>query len=376
MFQEAAIIVSIAGLIGATYTDLKERIVPNKLNYGLGAAGLAIYSAQSLFEASWNPIFYSIIGLATGFAFGWLLWKLGVFAGGDVKLFAGLGALNPLTPALAQTINLFNVLPKFYSLGLFFFPITLFIYSLISFLPYGLVVIFFKLSKNKPFQKKLAKEVAMRAKQAAHFSLFAAAAYTLIYQMTPNPLLALVAVIAWGLLGKHKKFATILALLWALAVNYSMLIQNVITLIIISIIGYGTVKLLFSLRALLSKKVAVAKLEEGMIPANSFLYSGKKIVMVEPISIEQIIRYAKEKKLVEMLRGLTGETKEIISSKKARGMTLEEIHLVKKLAKEGRMPRKITVKDSMPFVPTMLIGYFICLLIGDFFLMAFVGGIL
>lgn len=376
MFQEIAILVSIAGLIGATYTDLKERIVPNKLNYGLVFAALIIYGAQSVFEFSYMPLFYSAVGLGVGFLFGWVLWKLGVFAGGDVKLFMGLGALNPWTPLLAQTINIFNILPKFYSLGLFFFPITLFICSLVSFLPYGMAVVLYKLLKNKPFQKKLAKEMTIQIKQAIHFALFAASAYILTLSFSPAYLFAFVAIIGWGLVGRYKKYVTFVSLAAGAVINPVLLLQTSIFLLAISVIGYGMIKLLLSLRPLLSKKVSVVKLEEGMIPANSFLYNRKKVVMVEPISVGQIIKYAKEQKLIEMLRELTGEKKEIISSNKARGMTLEEIRLVKKLARLGKMPKKIMVKDSMPFVPTVLIGYFICLLIGDFFLIIFTRGFL
>ena len=120
MFVYIAIIVSIIGLLIATYTDLKERIVPNKLNYSLAILGLIIFGGHSVIFNEPSFFLFSFIGMCWGFFFGWILWKIGIFAGGDVKLFMGLGALNPLTPALLN-MGIFNTGP------LFLFPIMLFV---------------------------------------------------------------------------------------------------------------------------------------------------------------------------------------------------------------------------------------------------------
>ena len=153
IFFFTAISISIIGLLIATYTDLKARIVPNKLNYGLAIIGVALFTIESIIEMSIWPALYAVFGLAFGFGFGWVLWKLGIFAGGDVKLFMALGALNAFTPALIKT-GLFST-AQIGSMSIPLFPITLFIYSLISFLPYGLFVLIYRLAKNKKFQKEL-----------------------------------------------------------------------------------------------------------------------------------------------------------------------------------------------------------------------------
>ena len=144
MFVYIAIIVSIIGLLIATYTDLKERIVPNKLNYSLAILGLIIFGIYSITFNEPSFFLFSFIGMCWGFFFGWILWKIGIFAGGDVKLFMGLGALNPLTPALLN-MGIFDTGP------LFLFPIMLFVYSLIAFFPYGMIFVLYKLTKNKKF---------------------------------------------------------------------------------------------------------------------------------------------------------------------------------------------------------------------------------
>jgi len=56
---------------------------------------------------------------------------------------------------------------------------------------------------------------------------------------------------------------------------------------------------------------------------------------------------------------------EIISAIKARGLNDEELKFIKQLAKKGLIPKKMLIKESMPFVPTMLLGYILCLILGD-----------
>ncbi|MFA5125574.1 MAG: prepilin peptidase [archaeon] len=363
----SSIIISILGLLAATYTDLKERIVPNKLNYGLAITGLVIFALQSYFEASYFPLLYSVCGLSFGFLFGWVMWKLGVFAGGDVKLFMGLGALNPFTPALLK-------IGAFSTANIPLFPITLFIYSLISFLPYGLFVITCRVSKNKKFQKELYKEMKPKILTAIHASIFASAAYTLITFFNLNALLVIIILLIWGIIGEKKKFITIISVIWALITNPVLLTQALIAAMIFSVGLYTIIKLLLSARKILSTEINVKDLEEGMIPAKSIIKKGKKLEEVNPFDFKQIVKYAKEKNF-KAIKEMIMPKKEIISSRKARGLTIEELKEVKKLAAKGLIPKKIFIKESMPFVPTMLLGYLLCLILGDYALMIFFGAI-
>jgi preflagellin peptidase FlaK len=351
------IIISLIGLIIATYTDLKERIVPNKLNYGLAIIGLLVYTIQSITEATWNPLVYSVFGLCFGFFFGWVLWKLGVFAGGDVKLLMGLGALNPFTPALIKMQNLS-------ALNMPLFPISLFIYALISFLPYGIFVVTYKLAKNKKFQKELIKEMKPKVIEAIHASIFAAGALELLMQFGWNTLLLIILLIIWELCKENKKYLTIIAVLAAIILNYWLFLQILAAAILISVILYSILKIMLSTRKLLSTEIKVRDLKEGMIPAASLAWKGKKIVEIPAISIKQIIKYAKEQNTIA-IKEILAPKKEIISARKARGLDEKELRMVKKLAEKGLIPKTIRIKESMPFVPTMLLGYAICLIAGD-----------
>lgn len=79
----------------AIYTDLRERIIPNKLTLPLIGIGIVFYLLLGLYN--WN--FWSAIsgaaGAAAAFAIGYAMWLTGGWAGGDVKLYTALGALLP-----------------------------------------------------------------------------------------------------------------------------------------------------------------------------------------------------------------------------------------------------------------------------------------
>jgi Flp pilus assembly protein protease CpaA len=72
----------------AVYSDMKTRVIPNKLNYGfvLIAIGFASYSQSSL------DYFLLIL---FSFAFAFVLYLLGAWAAGDAKFFAAATAFYP-----------------------------------------------------------------------------------------------------------------------------------------------------------------------------------------------------------------------------------------------------------------------------------------
>ena len=172
-------LISLIGLTIASYTDLKERIVSNKLSYAMIVLGLGIHGIQSILEGNAVYIINSVALGFFSFAGAYALYRLGVWAGGDVKLFAGLGTLNPLNPNV-----LFLVLPieLFQSISLPLFPLTLFIFSVFSMLPYGIIISISGLNKKKELKKELFKETKVKIKQFVFLSLFVTgASFALIY---------------------------------------------------------------------------------------------------------------------------------------------------------------------------------------------------
>ena len=69
------------------YSDLRERRIPDWLTYTGTAAGVILW----LLAGKWQVVLYAVCTFLAAY----LLYRLGLWAGGDVKLFTALAALNP-----------------------------------------------------------------------------------------------------------------------------------------------------------------------------------------------------------------------------------------------------------------------------------------
>jgi prepilin peptidase CpaA len=80
-------------MMWAALIDLRTRRIPNWLTFSLAAAGLL----QSFLPGQLVTPSYAVLGLLTGLALNIGLFAMNVRGGGDVKLFAALGAwVGPL----------------------------------------------------------------------------------------------------------------------------------------------------------------------------------------------------------------------------------------------------------------------------------------
>ncbi len=94
-------IIAIAGTAIGTYTDIKTRLVPDWTSYFMLAAGLGGNAILSLLSNSFWPILYSAAGAGAFFAAGYLLYRVGVWGGGDAKLLPALGSLLAYSTKIA-----------------------------------------------------------------------------------------------------------------------------------------------------------------------------------------------------------------------------------------------------------------------------------
>jgi Flp pilus assembly protein protease CpaA len=104
----------------ATYIDLKERYVPDFINYFLIIFGLVSNAIISLIQNSYKPILFSIAGAGIFFAFGAILYYTGVWGGGDAKLLAGFGAVFATFPNIVAWPFLLSLLFNMLFLGTIF----------------------------------------------------------------------------------------------------------------------------------------------------------------------------------------------------------------------------------------------------------------
>lgn len=106
--------VALFGTIFGTWTDLKNRWVPDWINFTLIGFGLGGHLILSVIEWSVWPMVYSLIGFGSFFGIGAAMYYSGAWGGGDAKLLAGLGACIPVV-----SIGLINEAPWPFLVSLF-----------------------------------------------------------------------------------------------------------------------------------------------------------------------------------------------------------------------------------------------------------------
>jgi Flp pilus assembly protein protease CpaA len=95
MLQLIAFAVALAGsAVGAAW-DLRTTEIPDEIPYAMIAIALALYGWQSYAEGSLLPLAYSVGVGGAFFAFGYAMYRIGQWGGGDAKLLAAVGCLMP-----------------------------------------------------------------------------------------------------------------------------------------------------------------------------------------------------------------------------------------------------------------------------------------
>ena len=79
-------------VVGAacSYTDIKKRLILNKVTIPAAAAGVVL----NAYQAGWKGVLDSLGGLALGFGVSFLIALWGGYGGGDVKMTAAFGAIG------------------------------------------------------------------------------------------------------------------------------------------------------------------------------------------------------------------------------------------------------------------------------------------
>ncbi len=116
--------VAVGGALVAAVIDIRMREIPNTLTLGMMAAGAALSTIRILTGDPWLLV---APPAALAIALSWLLWRGGLFGGGDAKLMMAVVLLLPLYPSGLSFIPTF-----FMMLG---------VAAFIHFFVFGLVVL-------------------------------------------------------------------------------------------------------------------------------------------------------------------------------------------------------------------------------------------
>ena len=364
------VIIAIIACLYASYSDLKRGIIPNKLTFPLIAIGLILNCIYAFMLGELWIIIVCLVVTGVIFALGYLFWKMGAWAGGDVKLFTALAALIPFNPILIS-YEVFQV--PFPVEGIYPFPLTVIINSILSILPFLLIYVFYVVAKNKPhLMSELTSPVKDYRKNIV-LTLVITSAVNITFLITQQVgfqiiIISLILIYILSLLisklpNQVKAVVVSLITVAALFYNFKITIISVVVLFISIIIIEIVRKLLTSVsREALQDDIPLDELQEGMIPAYNLYQRDNDEVLVDDKSFTDKMKDSFKTRDSSILTAPPG--KRLVGTL-AAGLSNEDIQLLKQLHQDGKISNKFRVKKGVPFAPSILIGLIISLFIGD-----------
>lgn len=364
-----AAIIAVLACIYASYSDLKRGIIPNKLTFPLIVVGLVLDGIYAVMIGNyWLIVSAGIITLVI-FILGYLFWKMGAWAGGDVKLFTALAALLCIYPPLINYQILNYQMPVYANYP---FPFTLIINSILSMLPFLLIYVLYIAVKYKPHLLGELVSPVKNYRKNIILALVITSAVTLtifIVPYLPFQVILISLILIYLISFVISKLPESFKLVLIAVVTVYALYQNIevtITGIVVLFLSLSFVQIIRKLLTKVSKEALqddykINELKEGMIPAHNLYQSGDKIYYDDKSFFEKI----KEAIKTGDISKISTSRGKLLISTLAAGLKEEDIELLNKLSMEDEIPDTFKVKKGVPFAPSILIGLVISLLIGD-----------
>ncbi len=292
-------IVAVIFFLIASYTDIKSREVPESLTISLIGIGLFLHLSESLLNSNPGPIISSVYMVVLAFAFSYLLYKIGAWAGGDVKLFTGLAAILP------------------YYGNFDYFPFLVFASAFIAALPFIAVYIGYFFIKIKKLREMIKPIFYRDFKRAIFSAAYVVASYEIVALLNLHWLFTIPLIyILYKLKWLSLPFIVIPLIFFYLSDPMALVTYFASLAALSFLLFFGINAFKIAKENILRMTVKARDLKEGMIPAED-VYIGR-------------VRVA--------------------NSRSADGLTVAEIKKLKKARRE------IRVRLSIPFVPVITLG--------------------
>lgn len=120
MFELVALVVALIGSSFAAWEDLKTTEIPDIIPHAMTVSGLIIYAVQSFLLWDYWPLVYSVTTGLSFLGFGFLMYRLGQWGGGDAKVLSAIGFLLPTYSMFPKGVRLMFPFPISYFVNLFF----------------------------------------------------------------------------------------------------------------------------------------------------------------------------------------------------------------------------------------------------------------
>ncbi len=355
-----AAIVFIA-LFYSTITDIRSREVSNYISLGLLAYGTVANSIYYLITKSYLSTIYFLIFVALTFLICYLFWKLGIFAGGDAKLYSGIAATIPILN-ISLINNVSSQIP---------FVLSLFLLSIILMLPIAvgkLIIGYFKSVKIKEFVLKNIKESALKF----ILNITYVVALYFIFSFFHYPLwMFLIVSIILGFIPKIIRYpiSVILFVVSLLLNPLNTFYIMIFSIIAAFILGLIIKMFVLSRSGVLNYSKNVSELVDGDLLAHPLIKNNKGKYEDLKFSFWNEFKLAFKKSLKEgpnALNSMLNRRKDlyskiVINNNLACGLTLDEV----KLLKMHYIDDKIELKETTPLVPSIFLAYVLMICFGD-----------
>lgn len=352
-------------LIFASIYDFKKRIIPNYLVFSLFFIGLLIKIIEAIFFSKINILFNSLISFLITFILSYILWELGFFAGGDLKLFSAISILNPFNLNFLSFLGLTSlgvIAVPIFSITLVLVSVlatapVLIIHSLFLFLFKGHHFILWDILKSKGTIISFLNSVIVLFFITSFLNLFSLNLPIIFYFI-----FSIVLLLFFKNLEKLKSFYFLIGLFYILLITFSIIYKKNIFSIISLVTIIITIKLLFvfiTIYKIISSRILtepkkLKDLKEGDLLKNNYYKINNKVIE-KNISF---LNYFKQTFYQTYTKNL------IVDSRKARGVLKEDITFLKRTY--NNLNKEIIIRKTIPFTPSVLLGYIILNIFGDF----------
>ncbi len=368
------IILAVLACVYASYSDLKKGVIQNKLTLPLIAIGIILNSVYALMIGSILDIVLTVVFTAVIFIFGYLFWKLGAWAGGDVKLFTALAALIPFyaIPSYQSIVSYQLFGQQFPIVATYPFPFTIIINSILSMLPFLLIFVFFIVVKNKPHLlnelispvKNVKKNIVLTLVVTSAATIAVSLTFQLHLQIIIVSLILtyLIIIILSKIPNRIKAVILSIVVVFALYKNFEITVSGII-IIFISIMVFELIKNLLTKvsKEALQDNYKISELKEGMIAVYN-IYEKDDKVYADNSSFFNNVKLAINTGDISVLNPPKGK---LLVGSMAAGLTKDDINLLNELKTEGKIDDEFRIKKGIPFAPSILIGLLLALFIGD-----------
>jgi Flp pilus assembly protein protease CpaA len=120
MFETISFLIAFIGSSLAAIYDLKitPTEIPDEIPYVMIILALPLACVQSFIESNYTPLAWSLIYGISFLLFGYFMYRMGQWGGGDAKILAAMGFLSPGLSLIAK--NILYTFPLSYLVNLFF----------------------------------------------------------------------------------------------------------------------------------------------------------------------------------------------------------------------------------------------------------------